>query len=187
MPDNGKVTLSEAANAIGVHYNTIRNWRKAGLLHSAEKVIQSGNETWIVSLEEVQHIARQRAMITDYSPPQSVNATGPATDTPTPDNSPPQAAISPVDVQTLANLLETTVKSLTEALERRDSDFRQVQETISAKDATIADLRAQVARLEERLRLLETSRQETPSAPERTESTPDVPQNTPRKKRWWQL
>jgi phage shock protein A len=165
MPDNGKITLSEAAKAVGVHYNTLRNWRKAGWLKSAEKVIQSGNETWIVSLEEVASIARQRAMTPDYNPPQTASTPAPATDTPMPDNSPAGPIVAAADVQTLANLLETTVKSLTEALERRDQDIKQVQ-------SENKELHRQIGTLEERLRLLE-------QAPTKT------PQNTP-KKRWWQ-
>ena len=56
-----RVTLSEAAQILGVHRNTIRNWVMAGKLTSGEKLERSdGVEQWTVSEEEVLGMRRDR-------------------------------------------------------------------------------------------------------------------------------
>jgi len=55
------VTFSEAAKVAAVHINTIRNWRKAGRLKTAQLVIENGSEVWFVELAEVLAVAGQGA------------------------------------------------------------------------------------------------------------------------------
>jgi len=48
--NEGRVTLSEAAQILGVHRNTIRNWVLAGKLTTGEKHQRSdGVEQWTVA------------------------------------------------------------------------------------------------------------------------------------------
>ena len=56
-----RVTLSEAAELLGVHRNTIRNWVMAGKLTTGEKHHRSdGVEQWTVSEEEILGMRRDR-------------------------------------------------------------------------------------------------------------------------------
>jgi len=56
-----RVTLSEAAQLLGVHRNTIRNWVMAGKLTTGEKHQHSdGVEQWTVSEEEILGLRRDR-------------------------------------------------------------------------------------------------------------------------------
>ncbi len=56
-----RVTLSEAAQILGVHRNTVRNWVLAGRLPSAEKHGQGGGvERWTVAEDEILEIRRDR-------------------------------------------------------------------------------------------------------------------------------
>ncbi len=56
-----RVTLSEAAQILGVHRNTVRNWVLAGRLPSAEKHgLGGGVERWTVAEEEILEIRRNR-------------------------------------------------------------------------------------------------------------------------------
>ncbi len=56
-----RVTLSEAAQILGVHRNTIRNWVMAGKLATGVKHQRSdGVEQWTVSEEEILGLRRDR-------------------------------------------------------------------------------------------------------------------------------
>ena len=56
-----RVTLSEAAQILGVHRNTIRNWVMAGKLTTGEKHQHSdGVEQWTVSEDEILGLRRDR-------------------------------------------------------------------------------------------------------------------------------
>jgi transposase len=56
-----RVTLSEAAQILGVHRNTVRNWVLAGRLPSAEKLTEGdGVERWTVAEDEILEIRRDR-------------------------------------------------------------------------------------------------------------------------------
>ena len=56
-----RVTLSEAAQILGVHRNTIRNWVMAGKLTSGEKHLRSdGVEQWTVAEDEILGMRRDR-------------------------------------------------------------------------------------------------------------------------------
>ena len=55
------VTLSQAAQILGVHRNTIRNWVMAGKLTTGEKHQRSdGVQQWTVSKEEILGLRRDR-------------------------------------------------------------------------------------------------------------------------------
>ena len=57
----GRVTLSEAAQILGVHRNTIRNWVMAGKLTTGEKHQRGdGVEQWTVSEDEILGMRRDR-------------------------------------------------------------------------------------------------------------------------------
>ena len=56
-----RVTLSEAAQMLGVHRNTIRNWVMAGKLTTGEKHQRSdGVEQWTVAEDEILGLRRDR-------------------------------------------------------------------------------------------------------------------------------
>jgi transposase len=56
-----RVTLSEAAQILGVHRNTVRNWVVAGKLATAEKRPTSkGLEEWVIDEQEVLELRRSR-------------------------------------------------------------------------------------------------------------------------------
>ena len=57
-----RVTLSEAAQILGVHRNTIRNWVMAGKLATGEKHQGSdGVEQWTVAEDEILGMRRDRS------------------------------------------------------------------------------------------------------------------------------
>ena len=57
-----RVTLSQAAQILGVHRNTIRNWVMSGKLTTGEKHQRSdGVEQWTVSEGEILGMRRQRS------------------------------------------------------------------------------------------------------------------------------
>ena len=57
-----RVTLSEAAQILGVHRNTIRNWVMAGKLTTGEKHQGSdGVEQWTVAEDEILGMRRDRS------------------------------------------------------------------------------------------------------------------------------
>jgi len=111
----GRVTFSEASKRAGVHINTIRNWRRAGRLKTAQLVVENGSEVWLVELDEILAIAggggSQRSNSTDNN---FVN-----------DN------INNAGTQALANLLTERAelqRALTEAQEARRKDANQIGE-----------------------------------------------------------
>jgi transcriptional regulator with XRE-family HTH domain len=56
-----RVTLSEAAQILGVHRNTVSNWVLAGRLPSAEKLAEGDSvERWTVAEDEILEIRRDR-------------------------------------------------------------------------------------------------------------------------------
>ena len=56
-----RLTLSEAAQILGVHRNTIRNWVMSGKLTSGEKHQRSdGTEQWTVAEDEILGFPRKR-------------------------------------------------------------------------------------------------------------------------------
>ncbi len=59
--NEGRVTLSGAAQILGVHRNTIRNWVMTGKLTTGEKHQRSdGVEQWTVSENEILEMRRDR-------------------------------------------------------------------------------------------------------------------------------
>ena len=59
-----KVTLSEAAQILGIHRNTVRNWIMAGKLPSATKE-QTGDglERWTIDEDEIINMRRSRPRV----------------------------------------------------------------------------------------------------------------------------
>ncbi len=56
-----RVTLSEAAQILGVHRNTVRNWVLAGRLATADKQVHAdGVARWTVAEHEVLEMRRDR-------------------------------------------------------------------------------------------------------------------------------
>jgi hypothetical protein len=58
--NNERVTLAHAAAHVGFHLNTIKAWRKANELQTAEKLVEKGIEIWYVDLEEVTQVAASK-------------------------------------------------------------------------------------------------------------------------------
>ena len=69
-----RVTLTEAAQILGVHRNTVRNWVIAGKLTSGEKQQRGGVEQWTVDEGEVLNLRRSR-------PDDKTSDTGPLGET----------------------------------------------------------------------------------------------------------
>lgn len=153
-----RVTLVEAARLVDLHPNTVRNWRKADKLKSAEKVVENGVDVWLVDPQEVHQLAQESKAAkrstkdsswSDNTPQDDVypkpysggpddnkgkTATGSAQDS-------PGGAVSPLVEQNLAFFRESIVRPLVEANERQA--------------AKIEDLSVQVGTLQERVRQLE--------------------------------
>lgn len=161
MSNQAKITLQQAARLVGLHVNTIKNWRRAGRLTTAELLTEKGIQVWYVDPNEIIQIATQTKATIDQSYPDNSHVQEP-TATPSPGT---------------AQMLDLIRESIT----------RPLTDLIATQSAKIEELSKQVGSLEEQVKQLQRSsetpsRQEATSAPERAESMPDVP----RKRRWWQ-
>jgi hypothetical protein len=163
-----KVPLSEAARQIGIHPNTIRNWRKAGKLKSAEKVSENGTEVWIVEPSEVSKIAAQArpGVIGNINNPVAA-----------PD-------INQSFIENPANLFELI----------REGVVRPLTELVERQSAQIKEMAEESGILKERVRQLEAKQAETPPARPKLapEPSPVLNRETlqpepPKKRRWWQF
>lgn len=151
-----KVSFQDAAKQAEVHFNTLRNWRKAGKLKTAEKVLEKGRELWIVDPAEVVEIARQSRQSLPESPDNyhvDIDGDNPANDRsdapPTPPNWPPTGpaapglTATPALEQTLVFMRESVVRPLVEANERQA--------------ARLEEMAGEIGTLKERLRALEAA------------------------------
>jgi hypothetical protein len=163
-----KVPLSEAARQVGVHPNTIRNWRKAGKLKSAEKIAENGTEVWIVEPSEVSKVAAQArpGVIGNINYPVAAPGINEG------------STENPAELFEL--IREGIVRPLTELVERQSDQIKEMAEELGT--------------LKERVRQLEAKHAETPPArPKQTpEPSPVLNRETlqpepPKKRRWWQF
>lgn len=181
-----KVPFGEAATNAGVHFNTLRNWRKAGKLKTAEKVLENGRELWLVEQEEVDNICRQSRQNITESPANyhvDIDAVNPVNIPSNEAKAEPRLATAPALEQTLVFMRESVVRPLVEANERQAVRLEQMAEEIGS--------------LKERIRQLEAKQAESPApqpAPAPTlEPSPILNKETlqpepPKKKRhWWQF
>lgn len=145
-----KISFSEASGLAGVHFNTLRNWRKAGKLKTAEKIIENGREMWIVDPEEVEQLTRQSRQ--DYhdntpvdigpinvdNPPREQHNQNPqaSANPPTPGGAAPTLALE----QSLIFMRESVVKPLVEANERQALRLEQMAEEIGSLKQRIKQL-----------------------------------------------
>lgn len=163
-----KVTFSEAATAAGVHFNTLRNWRKANKLTTAEKVFENGVEIWIVELSEVEQLARQSRHKRADNNKASVdgpNAEMPPVDVPGPSEAPPNGMTTiPAGFDNFMALVERSQKPLLEQIG-----------TLTNK---VESLARENGELQERLRALEAAQAAQDAA--RLAESPPPPTNTPR-------
>lgn len=139
-----KVTFTEAAGAAGVHFNTLRNWRKTNKLTTAEKVFENGVEIWVVDLAEVETLARQSKHKRLDNNNTSVGG--------------PTAESAPVDVPGPANNAPLTIRPEFEnfmALVERSQ--KPLLEQISGLTNKVETLARENGELQERLRALEAS------------------------------
>lgn len=189
-----KVSFQDAAKQAEVHFNTLRNWRKAGKLKTAEKVLEKGRELWIVDPAEVVEITRQSRQSLPESPVNyhvDIDGDNPANDRsdapPNPPNWPPTGPAAqslnptPALEQTLVFMRESVVRPLVEANERQA--------------ARLEEMAGEIGTLKERLRNVEAqlqAAQPLPQPPPDPEPSPVLSSETlrpepPRKRRWWQF
>ncbi len=182
-----KVTLIEAARLVDLHPNTVRNWRKAGKLKTAEKVLDNNVETWVVDPQEVNQLAdhnrstngvNNRSYIVNPPDGQPIGEAVAQASTS------PGAAISPVQEQTIAFMRESVVRPLVEANERQVAEIQK----LSRENG---ELSAELRIVKQRLDTLQASQAapQPPSAPEPSPvlSTETLRPEPPRKRRWWQF
>ncbi len=183
-----KVPFGEAATNAGVHFNTLRNWRKAGKLKTAEKVLENGRELWLVEQEEVDNISRQSRRNLPGTPANyhvDIDGVNTANTQSNETRTGPGLATTPALEQTLVFMRESVVKPLVEANERQAARLEQMAEEIGS--------------LKERIRQLEAKQAES-QAPQSLQAPVLVPEPSPilnketlqpelpkKKRRWWQL
>lgn len=185
-----KVSFQEAAKQAEVHFNTLRNWRKAGKLKTAQKVLENGRELWVVDPAEVIEIARQSRQGLPESPANyhvDISEDNPANDrsdaSTTPPIWPPSGQTAqgitppPALEQTLVFMRESVVRPLVEANERQAARLEEMAE--------------QIGSLKERVRQLEAV-QAAHAAQPAPEPSPVLNSATlrpepPKKRRWWQF
>jgi uncharacterized coiled-coil protein SlyX len=131
-----KVPFSEAAKLAGIHPNTIRNWRKAGKLKTAEKVLENGIEVWIIDPAEVSQVTLQARPSTHDNTNNDVN-------TPDVNPTPPTSPVAAGFEQSLVFMRESVVKPLTDLVARQSDQIKEMSEEIGT--------------LKERLRALEAA------------------------------
>jgi hypothetical protein len=199
--ESSKVTLAQAAGAVGVHINTIKTWRRSGYLKSAELIIEHGVEVWHVKLDEAIQVAEARrknrvassrsngVYPAGYPGSSSTSQGAPTVKVPEQVLPGQVGQISPAFEQSLALIRESVVRPLVEANERQATK--------------IEDLSVQVGTLQEKVRQLEARLAESvvqipapspqpPAAPE-LEPSPVLSRETlqpvapPKKRRWWQF
>ena len=138
----GLVTFSEAAKRAGIHPNTIRNWRKAGRLKTAQKVVENNSEVWLVELDEVLSVAGQGVSQRAYNPNNSFIG----------DNVNPTPNNSLLIQETIAAAVNQAVAPLT-AL-------------VGQQSQQIAELNRELGRLEEKLSQLQNQPRPAPAPDE---------------------
>lgn len=170
-----KITLGEASRVAGVHFNTLRNWRKTGKLKSAEKVIENGRELWLVDLEEVESLAGQSRQSVPTSQENQGVDIGHNNST-----SQPVAAPGQGFEQSLLFMRESVVRPLVEANERKDKQLREMAEEIGT--------------LKERLRVLEAAHvartgqeADKPAGPVDITPKAESGPGPAKKRRWWRF
>lgn len=145
-----KVTFSEAATAAGIHFNTLRNWRKSNKLTSAEKVLENGVEIWIVELSEVEQLARQSRHKRANNNKSSVDGSNPdlpPVDVPGP---PGTANNNPNTVTTIAPGFDNFMA----LVERSQKPLLDQIGTLTSK---VESLARENGELQERLRVMEAA------------------------------
>lgn len=149
-----KVTFTEAATAAGVHFNTLRNWRKANKLTTAEKVVENGVEIWVVDLEEIEQLARQsrhKRLVNNKSTVDGLNVDLPPVDVPGPARA---ANNTPLTIRPeLENFMALVERSQKPLLERIDNLTDRV-ENLARENG---DLARQNEDLKERVKALEAA------------------------------
>lgn len=181
-----KVPFGEAASVAGVHFNTLRNWRKAGKLKTAEKVIENGRELWLVEQAEVDNISRQSRQNLPEMPANyhvDIDGVNPANDPPTEIRNGPGLSTTPALEQTLVFMRESVVRPLVEANERQAARLQEMSEEVGSLKERVRQLEARLAENTEPAQPVPQSGPE-PSPVLNTETLQSEP---PKKRRWWQF
>jgi len=105
-----KIRMTEAAKLVGVHRNTLRNWRTSGKLKSAEKVQENGAPIWYVDQAEVEAVHALSNSDSAYSGP------------------PPY------------NQLEAAVRPLTELIEKQSHEIGDLREQVGTLKERLSNL-----------------------------------------------
>lgn len=179
-----KVPFGEAATNAGVHFNTLRNWRKAGKLRTAEKVIENGRELWLVEQEEVDNMSRQSRQNLPKTPANyhvNIDGVNPANDPPTEVTNGPGLSTTPALEQTLIFMRESVVRPLVEANERQAARLEEMAEEIGNLKERIRQLEARQAEN------IEPARQVAQPEPSPVLNRETLQPEPPKKRRWWQF
>ncbi len=158
MTTDDNITLAEAAKAVGVHFNTIRNWRKQGRLVSAQKVIERGVEIWVVSLSEVQKIAEETHNLRPPTP-YNIPSQNPITDGPTIDQQPMTTSLQNAQFQNMTKAISEavnqSVKPLADLLAQRNALVDKQSEDLQKLNRENGEISTELRLLKERLEALE--------------------------------
>ncbi len=191
MTTSDNITLAEAAKAVGLHFNTLRNWRKSGRLLSAQKVIERGVEIWVVSLSEVQRIAEETH---NLRPPQPYNipAQPPITDGPTIDQQPMTTSLQAQNMAlVISEAVKESIKPLADLLSQQNVVVAKQSDELNKLNRENGELSAELRLLKERLEVLQAA-QAAPQPQPAPEPSPVLSSETlrpepPKKRRWWQF
>ncbi len=157
-----KVTLAQAAKDSGVHVNTVKNWRKAGRLNSAEKIIERGIEVWYVDPGEIEGLAQQ-------SKAKSLNNTEKETN----------QHKETIDYSTGNNNLPALVPQVEQFMSLVERSQQPLLERIDKLTNRNEELALEVGQLRERLKNMEEKQREVPPAQEQKLSGAGVDNITP--------
>lgn len=181
-----KVPFGEAASVAGVHFNTLRNWRKAGKLKTAEKVIENGRELWLVEQQEVDNISRQSRQNAPETPANyhvDIDGVNPANDPPIEPRNGPGLSTTPALEQTLVFMRESVVRPLVEANERQAARLEEMAEEVGSLKERVRELEARLAQNKETIRSVAQPVIEPSPVLNRETLQPELP----KKRRWWQF
>lgn len=178
MSDTPKIRLVEAAKIVGVHQNTLRNWRKAGKLKTVEKIFENGIEVWYVDLSEVQRLYQQTNTHLTDTQSQVFGGTNE-------DQSLPSGSVNTNQLDIMRELLVTPLTEL----------IKEQQTQITNMAMELGELRATINQLKE-ARILHQDGPQAENNPPKVEThtqefntaqnaSNDV-QTPPKKLKWWE-
>lgn len=180
-----KVSFQDAAKLAAVHFNTVKNWRKAGKLKTAEKVLENGRELWLVDPSEVIQIARQsRQNLPEIPDNQAVHIDGANID-----NGRTDVYTTPLNVPSRGQDISTNPALEQNLTFFRESIVRPLVEANERQAARLEELAQEIGTLKERLRQVEAGQVAQETRPEIVDNKQpaafEIPAQPGKKRGFW--